>query len=185
MICLRELKEKDAPFMLEWMHDPETQKYFQKSFLSMSISDAEDFCKNNKISENLDDGQSLHFAIVDANDEYLGTISLKHFDNENKTAEYAICLRKQARGKGCALFATNEILKIAFYNHGLHKVYLNALSYNEKAINLYKRCGFIYEGTARDHVLINGKYESLDWYSILAEEYIKGVYGKDHAESAR
>lgn len=185
MIRLRELKEKDAPFMLEWMLDPETQKYFQRSFLSMSIADAEEFCNNNRISESVDDGESLHFAIVDANDEYLGTISLKRFDNRNKSAEYSICLRKEARGKGCAFFATNEILKRAFYTYGLHKVYLNVLSYNEKAINLYKRSGFIYEGTAREHVLINGKYESLDWYSILEEEYIKGVYGKDHAESAR
>ena len=30
---LRKLEEKDAPFMLEWMHDEEINKGFQKPFL--------------------------------------------------------------------------------------------------------------------------------------------------------
>ena len=29
-ILIRELKEKDAPYMLEWMHDHDIQKCFRK-----------------------------------------------------------------------------------------------------------------------------------------------------------
>lgn len=31
-IFIRELKETDAPYMLEWMHDQDIQKCFQKKY---------------------------------------------------------------------------------------------------------------------------------------------------------
>ena len=57
---------------------------------------------------------NVNYAIVDDNDEYMGTISLKNIDLENKKAEYAICIRNCAMGKGFSKMATDEILRIAF-----------------------------------------------------------------------
>lgn len=34
---LRKLEEKDAPFMLEWMHDEEINKGFQKPFYKQQM----------------------------------------------------------------------------------------------------------------------------------------------------
>ena len=39
MIVLRELKEKDAPLMLEWMHDADIQKCFKRRMADSSIAD--------------------------------------------------------------------------------------------------------------------------------------------------
>ena len=73
--------------------------------------------------------EDMHFAIVDdKNDEYLGTISLKHIDYKNHNAEYAISTRKKVRGSGIAQKSTELILDYAFNNLDLHKVYLNVLS---------------------------------------------------------
>lgn len=171
MILLRELKEEDAPLMLEWMHDVDIQKGFRKNMMDMTIETAKSFCQNAKFSHNLLSGESLHFAIVDEKDEYLGTISLKNVDLFNKTAEYAIVVRKKTQGKKVAKTATMLLLKKAFYDYKLHKVYLSVLHYNIAAIHLYKSCGFVYEGRAREHILINGKYETLEWYSILDYEF--------------
>ena len=41
LIFLRELKEKDAPLMLEWMHDDNVQKSFQKNMKDITISGAD------------------------------------------------------------------------------------------------------------------------------------------------
>ena len=49
MITLRELKEKDAEFMLEWMHDRDIQNCFIKDMLSATIEDALEFCRKSKI----------------------------------------------------------------------------------------------------------------------------------------
>ena len=90
-------------------------------------------------------GQSAaarHYAICDDEDAYQGTISLKDIDVENGTAEYAIVLRRQAQGKGYASFATREILRIAFEELGLHKVYLNVWKENAHAVGFYEHMGF-------------------------------------------
>ena len=47
MIKLRALEEKDVQLMLEWMHDIEIQKRFQKNMMNMKLQDAINFCKNN------------------------------------------------------------------------------------------------------------------------------------------
>lgn len=178
IINLRELKEKDAPLMLEWMHDENIQKFFQKNMMTTTLEDAKTFCNSSKIPLSPVEGQSIHFAIVNENDEYLGTISLKDISLANKTAEYAISTRKSVHGKGVAKEATRLILEKAFREYDLHKVYLNVLEYNKAAIGLYEKCGFIYEGKAREQVYINGKYETLKWYGILEHEFNSELFQK-------
>ena len=39
MIVLRELKEKDAPFMLEWMQDADIQRSFKRRMADSTIED--------------------------------------------------------------------------------------------------------------------------------------------------
>lgn len=171
MIFLRELKEKDAPLMLEWMHDPEIQKGFIKNMLEMTLSDAEQFCRSAVLPLKIETGQDLHFAIVNETDEYLGTVSLKKIDTDNGSAEYAISTRKKIHGTGSAKIATGLLLAKAFNEYGLHRVYLNVLPDNKSAIRLYERCGFKLEGEAREHLIKEGKYVNLRWYGILADEF--------------
>ena len=114
---------------------------------------------------------SIHYAITDENDEYMGTISLKDINLDANNAEYAISLRRCAQGKGIGKSATIEILRIAFEEIGLEKVYLNVLSDNKRAIGMYEKIGFVYEGEFRKHLFLCGEYKSLRWYSILKDEY--------------
>ncbi|SFC74658.1 GNAT family N-acetyltransferase [Butyrivibrio sp. YAB3001] len=171
MVTLRELKEKDAPLMLEWMHDKDIQKGFKKNMNGQTLDNAVRFCKAEKIPDNISSGQSVHFAIVDENDEYLGTISLKEIDLENENAEYAIVLRKKAQGNGIATEATRLVLDAAFKKYCLHRVYLTVLADNKSAIKLYERCGFKLEGEFREHLKINGKYVNWKWYGILRQDF--------------
>ena len=99
-------------------------------------------------------------------DEYLGTISLKNIDLKNKNAEYAISTRKKARGTGANQQATESLLKYGFDKLQLHRIYLNVLSSNKRAISFYKKCGFIYEGKFKDHLFIDDRYQDLEWYAI-------------------
>lgn len=164
MIRLRRLNKKDVPFMLEWMHDEETKKYFQTDFASMTVEDIENF-----IEFSIDE-KTQNFAIVDdVDDEYLGTVSLKNINYKNKNAEYAISTRKKCRGTGINIEATKQLLDYAFKELNLNKVYLNVLSNNMRAINFYKKIGFKYEGTAKCHVLIDNEYLDLEWYGIINE----------------
>ena len=158
---LRRLEKKDAPLMLEWMHDCEINCNFQADFAAATMESVLDF-----IDESYN-GDNRNFAFVDENDEYLGTISLKRISFKNGNAEYAVVTRKKAQGTGAAMRATQEILQYAFEELGLHKVYLNVLEDNVRAQKLYEKCGFVYEGSAVDAVKINGMYKTLKWYGII------------------
>lgn len=158
-MALRKLENKDAPFMFEWMQDPDILACFQFDASNASENTCEAFIANSF------DIDQRHYAIVNQADEYQGTVSLKHIDHKNGTAEYAIVLRKSAMGQGLAKQATEEILNIAYNELGLRKVYLNVLTENTHAQHLYERCGFILEGTAVAHILKDGHPKDLYWYA--------------------
>ena len=147
MIILRKLQLKDVPLMLEWMHDEEAKHIFQNNFAEIDDVAAKKFVENS-------------FS------EYLGTISLKNIDLKNKNAEYAISTRKKARGTGANQKATESLLKYGFDKLQLHRIYVNVLSSNKRAISFYKKCGFIYEGKFKDHLFIDDRYQDLEWYAI-------------------
>ena len=158
---LRKLEEKDAPFMLEWMYDEEINKGFQKPFLQATNETALNFIRNSF------SGEDQHFAYVNEQDEYLGTISLKRISHVNDKAEYAVVARKCAQGTGAAKKATEELLQYAFHELGLHKVYLSVLAENIRAQKFYEKCGFKREGLEVDAVKINGEYHDHIWYGIV------------------
>lgn len=162
---LRKLELKDIEGILEWIKDSSINCYFRFDPDSIDEKSIEEF-----ILESHNDIKNYHFAIVDANDEYLGTISLKNIDNINKNAEYAISLRKSSIGKGISKSATEEIISFGFKDLDLNKIYLNVYSDNIRAIKFYEKMGFKYEGEFKNHIFFNGKYKSLKWYGIFKED---------------
>lgn len=170
-ISLRVLQKTDVQGMLEWMHDKDINRYFRFDAANMTEDKAVKFIENanNDIAEK----KSYNFAIADAKNQYLGTISLKEIDWEAKAAEYAISLRKSAQGKGIAAAATRKLFELAFDELKLNRIFLNVLSENKRAIHMYEKCGFKYEGEFRQHIFLKGEIKNLKWYAILKEEYQK------------
>lgn len=160
MQYLRRLKEIDASRMLKWMHDPNINCNFRFDFSKMTLDNVKDFIYNSF------DEKNQHFAIIDEQNEYIGTISLKNINKIDNNAEYAIVTMAEAHGKGYAFQASKEILKYAFNELKLHKIYLNVLEENVRANKFYEKCGFRYEGMSKELLYINGKYHNVNWYAI-------------------
>lgn len=158
---LRKLMEKDAEKMLEWMHDPDINCYFRFDANDMNMERTIEFIIKSNESKT-----DRHYAIVNEDDEYLGTVSLKNIDYKNKKAEYAISTRKKAHGTGVAYEATKEIIRIAFEELNLNRLYLNVLSINERAIKFYEKVGFIFEGESKQDIYIRGNFYNLKWFGI-------------------
>ena len=165
---LRWLEQKDCEGMLDWMHDPTINYLYTDKIKNATANSVSEFVKD--AEEQRKQGKTYHYAIVNEADEYLGTISLKNIE-PIKGAEYAISMRSAAQGKGIASWATKEILRIAFHELGLNRVYLNVLSDNEHANRFYVKNGFRYEGESKKSIQIGGEIKSLKWYAMLAEEF--------------
>lgn len=168
-IFLRALQLTDVQGMLEWMNDNDINRFFRFDADRMTKEKAVQFV--NDSIRNMEEKSSYNFAITDDKNQYLGTISLKDIDWDAKAAEYAISLRKSAQGKGIAIEATKKLFKIAFEELKLNRIFLNVLSENKRAIHMYEKCGFVYEGEFRQHILMKGELRDLKWYSILKTEY--------------
>ena len=129
---LRKLMRKDAPYMLEWMHDVSVVENLQANFLSKTIKDCEEFIESAQ-----NDDKNMHLAVVDQDDIYMGTVSLKHI--KNKSAEFAITVRNLAMGKGYSKFAMEKIIRIGFEELGLDTIYWCVSRENKRAIHFYDK----------------------------------------------
>lgn len=165
---LRELDYGDSFSMLEWMHDFEITYYLKNDYAKKKLEDCNSF-----IEKAREDTNNIHYAVCDQENEYMGTISLKNVNRTDKTAEYAVILRKKAIGTGIAGEATKEILRIGFEVQHLNKIYLNVLCDNKRALRFYEKFGFIKEGIFKEHYFIKGKFRDVMWLRLLKSEWEK------------
>ena len=134
---LRELRSEDAPLMLEWMYDEDVVRFLNTDFSKKSIDDCYAFINNSKGSI-----ESINLAISDDNDEYMGTVSLKHIDTIKRSAEFAITVRACAMGKGYARKAMKLILDLGFEKYNLDFLYWCVSPDNKRAVRFYEKNGY-------------------------------------------
>lgn len=162
---IRKLQKSDMPRMLEWMQDEAVTCQFKTEFCRFTEADVHGFIVNSFTE------MTKHFAVVNDDNQYCGTISLKNISKQDSNAEFAIVMRLDTQGSGLALQASKEILQYAFKELGLNRIYLNVLSDNGKAKHFYEKLGFQKEGCFKKHICINGVFRDLDWYGILKEDF--------------
>lgn len=80
---------------------------------------------------------------------------------------------REARNKGYGTEAIQLILDYGFNYLNLNNIKLDVLSFNERAIACYKKCGFKEYGRRRKSEFINGKYYDRISMDILKEEFIQ------------
>lgn len=160
---LRKLEVKDAPLMLEWMHDDSVVRNMHTDFASKTIEDCKEFIKSSQ-----DFSKTINLAIASDTDEYMGTVSLKNIDRIAGNAEFAITVRKDAMGRGYSWYGMEEIIKKAFEEYGLECVYWCVSRENERAVRFYDKHNFHEALDISEE--IRGRYkenENLKWYSVL------------------
>jgi len=163
---LRPLKETDAERMLEWMKNKRIMQYLRIDGEHMTIVDTGKF-----IVQAQDETVCLHRAVTSSDDQYYGTVSLKNIDRDKREAEYAITLHPDAIGTGAARSVSLDILKIAFEELSLERVYLNVIRENIRAVRLYEGLGFRYLYSTEEQ--IRSKSVVLKWYEISQETYYR------------
>ena len=162
---LRKLELKDTPFMLEWMHDRSVVEDLRTNFLTKTMEDCVNFIKSS-----WNDNNNWNVAIVDNEDTYMGTVSLKNI--KDTSAEFGITIRACAMGKGYSIWAMKEVLRIGFEEKGLKKIYWCVSPDNKRAVRFYDKNGFE-RVDAKELDMIEGyTQEQIDayvWYLVKNE----------------
>ncbi len=74
-------------------------------------------------------------------------------------------------GKGYGGEALRLLLDYAFGELNLHRVQLTVFAYNERAIALYEKLGFVREGVYREFLLRDGVRYDMYLYGLLRREW--------------
>lgn len=119
------------------------------------------------------DKNNISYAILDEKQEFIGVVELFNISWKNRRAEFSIIIKPSMRGKGYGYEAIKKILKIGFEEHGMSRIWLRVLETNKKAINLYKKMGFLQEGICRSESLRRGQSINQLQMSILIGEWIE------------
>lgn len=120
----------------------------------------------------------LLFAIADADDACLGHVGLYRIDHRARSAEFAIMIgARTAWGKGIGKAATTAMLRHGFEELQLHRIYLDVLAVNERAVRLYESIGFLHEGRLRDAQWKGDRFHDVLVMSMLEDAW-RRRYGR-------
>jgi RimJ/RimL family protein N-acetyltransferase len=166
LVRLRPIEPRDADAMWELVTDPQsrrvtgTQVTFTREQIERWCADA------HKAVGRVDLAVTAGGA-----DEYLGEIVLSDIDELNGSASLRLSLRPGSRGRGYGTEAIDLVLGLAFDGYGLHRVTLDVLAINPRALALYEGVGFVAEGRLREAYRDGDRWCDAVVMGILEEEF--------------
>lgn len=165
-IKLRALEKEDLPFIHQLNNNRTIMNYwFEEPY--ESFGELKDL-----YNEHVHDNSERRFIAVNQNQESVGLVELIEIDYIHRNTEFSIIIAPEHQGNGHARSLIKLALDYAFNILNLHKVYLHVAQENEKALHLYKECGFIEEGRLVEEVFTNGHYSNVLRMYILQKQYL-------------
>lgn len=149
-VALRRCEPHDYELILRWQNDSVVFRWmdYTRPFSLADIKESEERAT-----------QEGHPFIIEVEGRPLGRIGLNNFRPRDRMASLYVFLgERELWGKGYGRDALMTILAYAFDTQNLRQVELWTLADNERAIRLYKGCGFVEDGRLRDRSWIEGSY---------------------------
>ncbi|GAB4074501.1 GNAT family protein [Barrientosiimonas marina] len=172
MIELDDFKPTDFQQLIEWIDSEDF--LVQWGGLGFSYPLDNEQLKTYIENTNHKSARDFIFAVrLKETGDTVGHISLRHIDQENKSARIAKVLvgNQHSRGQGIGQQMIHDVLRIAFDHFQLHRVSLGVFDFNTPAIACYEKAGFTKEGLLRDCRKRGSDYWSLWEMSILENEW--------------
>ncbi|MBO1001081.1 GNAT family N-acetyltransferase [Pseudogracilibacillus auburnensis] len=168
IIKLRKLSANDYTTYHDWRNDMEVMETTSPQLDIYTLEETEQYISA-IVSQPTAKGYLIEYKETE---QTVGIVSLINMDYKNRSAECIIDIGvKDMWGKGIGTAAISLILEFAFNELNLHRVYLHVFSFNERAIKLYEKMGFIHEGKFRQALYRTGKWHDIVIMGILKDEY--------------
>ncbi len=117
--------------------------------------------------------RELTWAVVQREEKMLlGSIGLILF-KEFEQAELGYWIGKPYWNKGYASEAAKAVLEFGFKNLHFQRIHAHHLSRNPVSGKVLKKIGMQHEGCLRQHIRKWGKFEDIEMYGILTDEFFE------------
>ena len=158
MITFRKIKIEDLVFL----------NYVRNGYCEEFLHDGRKFTIDKTIK--WFEKYTPDWYIIQNDGENIGYFRLSNHSMDAMNIYVGADIVPEHTGRGLGYSSYKVFLPYIFAEYGLNKVSLEVLSTNERAINLYKKIGFIVEGVKREEVLKKGKFVDSIIMSILRKE---------------
>ena len=111
------------------------------------------------------------YYIILLNKNKIGYFRTSAHSKKNKNIYIGADLHPDYIGKKLSFICYNKFIEFLFKKYELNKISLEVLETNQRAINLYKKVGFVTEGAKRQEVLKNDIFVDSIIMSILKQEW--------------
>jgi RimJ/RimL family protein N-acetyltransferase len=167
-VVLRAIEDEDLPARARWQNDLEVEVLGGGDPPLPRSVDRIRAEEQRRQKENPEDAS---FAI-EVNGKLIGMCSLFRVDLTARTAELGIVIgERDYWGKGYGQDAVRTLVDYGFRHRNYQRVWLTVTATNDRAINAYKRCGFVEEGRLRQHVWSDGTHRDLVCMGVLRKEW--------------
>ncbi len=165
-ILLRAIEKEDIEFLRTMINDETMER--QVGGWSFPISKYE---QDKWFESQINNTDSIR-CIIELEGSPIGLETLTDIDWKNRKACHGIKLyNEKIRGKGYGTDTLKTIMKYAFEELQLNKLYTTILEHNEVSIKLHKKCGWEIEGTLKESVFKNNRYIDEVQIAILKKQY--------------
>jgi len=155
---------------LEWMRDPEINRYLESRFAEHSIESLARFIetRNEGSTELL-----LGICLVDGC--HIGNIKLGPVEWHHRNAAVGLLIgEKDCWGKGYASEAIVTVATYAFADLALEKLYAGCYASNVGSARAFVKAGWTQEGRLGDHWLAGGRRDDGLQFGITRTEWAAG-----------
>ena len=176
-VRLRAVERDDLPHYVEWLNDPEVRRGLNAVFPLSAVEEEAWF-------ENLLDRPEAERPLaIDALEGerwiHIGGCGLFDYEKRARRAELGIMIGDKSRwDQGYGTDAMQVLLRHGFETLNLHRIKLRVFEFNERAVEVYRRLGFVEEGRLRDEQYLEGRYWDTLVMGLLRSEW-KARYGEE------
>ncbi|HWT76258.1 MAG TPA: GNAT family protein [Mobilitalea sp.] len=160
-VYLSPMNVDDVETYVKWLNDFNVTNGVGNSCRVISLESEKEWLKHNS-------GQ-YQFAIVRLeDDELIGNCGIHEVDQLRQCADVGLFIGDEDnRNKGYGGEALNLLLDYCFDYLNLNNVMLKVFSFNERAINCYRKVGFREIGRRRESYYLKGKFHDEVFMDIL------------------
>lgn len=164
MISHRDLTPDDLDQLVRWRNDPDVNRYLSERLMTKEEAEA--------WFGRLRCNPKIWIKAILYDDRLVGYGTVESIDETNRKCELALIIgEKDVWGRGIGGTILVEMLRYAFDELRMHRVWAVAIRGNDRSERLLKRAGFSHEGTMRGAISKAGTFTDLLIYSILENEY--------------
>ncbi|HAW71724.1 MAG TPA: hypothetical protein DHD79_02700 [Firmicutes bacterium] len=162
---IRPIAPGDLRYILEWNNDQELQK-----FLGGDSASTLEKCRA-WYRQALSDRHAKYCLICSTAGVPLGDLELINISWRSGDAELRIRIgEKNCWNHGYGTDSVQALLRYAFSDMGLNRIYLRVYYHNTRAIHVYEKCGFKREGILRNKKPRPG-FQDIILMRIIRSEY--------------